>query len=311
MSDHTGYFDEDGNELTREEVDALGDDVEVVEEEVADAPAAPQPAAQAPVAVAAPAKPGKNLKALALGAVAVVAVLGGGAAFGLSQLGNQNTAQDAKAAVSSKSAEVRESIAPSSSAAPVEEAEVHGTPVMGLGCQEGAFLAAQWAEGDPAPTHQLGVEEVISMPVGFTERMRKGEEKAGQRPKTAAVQMSSERLGIYVAGTENAQSNGDPVWWRVNVAISGGFSVIGEGYGDGSDRDARMASCPTIDAGTYRVVGDGGSTDAPTAVTLVKPEWSKGALGGWALIGDKLARVQVEQTPKGGDAASSSPAPSE
>ncbi|MFJ7619810.1 hypothetical protein ACIQYZ_13515 [Rhodococcus erythropolis] len=307
MSDneHVEYVDEDGNPLTPEEVAALGDDVEVEEVAVAPAPAAKQPAA-------APSAPvGKGVKAALAGAAVVVLALGGGLAYTMSQVGNENTASDVKDAVASKSSEIRESIAPSSSAVPVEEAEVHGTPVTGLGCQEGAFLAAQWAEGDPAPTHQLGVEEVISMPVGFTERMRKGEEKAGQRPKTAAVQMSSERLGIYVAGTENAQSNGDPVWWRVNVAISGGFSVIGEGYGDGSDRDARMASCPTIDAGTYRVVGDGGSTDAPTAVTLVKPEWSKGALGGWALIGDKLARVQVEQTPKGGDAASSSPAPSE
>lgn len=327
MSDQNDYeyVDEDGNPVDPADLEGY----EVVEEEVvdvpapaapvADAPAAQEPAAEAP---AAPAKPGKNLKALALGAVAVVAVIGGGAAFGLSQLGNQNTAGDVKDAVASKSAEVRQSVAPSSSAAPSADAEpvVNGEVVYGLACRDGDFLAAAWQPGEPAPEHQLAVRESIAMPVGFTERMRKGAEKAGQRPKTAAVQMSDERLGVYVAGTENAQSDGSPVWWRVNIAISGGFSVIGEGYGDGSDRDAKMASCPTLDAGSYRVVGEGGSADQPTDVTLIKPAWSNGAIGGWVLIGDKLARVQVEKTPAqtstGGDGetgqegASSSAVPS-
>ena len=115
MSDQ--YFDEDGNELSAEEIAALGDDVEIVEE--VSAPAAQQPAAETPAA-----QRGRVPKGLIAGAAALVLAVGGGGAYALHSLGQQNTAQDVSAAASSKvdsakeaveekKEEVRESVSPS------------------------------------------------------------------------------------------------------------------------------------------------------------------------------------------------------
>ncbi|GAB05013.1 hypothetical protein GII30_02550 [Gordonia amarae] len=199
--------------------------------------------------------------------------------------------------VEAKSSEVRQSVAPSSSTAASSSAP---EPVAGVGCGESEILAAVWKDGAAAPGTQLRVVEAIDMPVGFATR----EDEAGQRAQRVILQLSDERLGVYIASTESAQSNGKALWWKVPVAISGGFSVLGEAYGDGNDKDA-LRACKTIDEGAYRVVGEGGSDDHPTAVSLIKPIRAFGGeLTSYALIGDKLAKIQIERTPaesSGGD----------
>ncbi|MCB1253053.1 MAG: hypothetical protein KDB39_07385, partial [Austwickia sp.] len=142
MSDHTGYFDEDGNELTPEEVAALGDDVEIVEE--VEAPAAQQPAAETPAA-----QRGRVPKALIGGVAVLVLAVGGGVAYGMHSLGQQNTVEDVSAAASSKvdSAkeaveEKKEEVVGSSEPSAEPEAVRTGVRVTGATCLDPA--AAQW-----------------------------------------------------------------------------------------------------------------------------------------------------------------------
>ena len=284
------YVDEQGNPLSPEEVASLGDDYEVVDEVV------PEPVQPAPAPVAL-----KASRAVLAVAAVVVLGIGGVVAYGMHAMGQRNTVEDVKAAVSSKASVV--SSAAASKSSEVRES-VAARPVTGVGCREEAFAGAAWVEGAPKPANQLAVQEIIAMPTGFTERQRKAAATEGQAPLRAAVQLSDEQLGVYIASTANAQSNGEALWWKVTVAIAGGFSVLGETYGDGHDVDMKSACATIADPGTYLVTGQGGSEAKPTEVTLIKPERASGTVTGWALIGDKLAQVRVEHTPaesSGGD----------
>ena len=308
MSDHTGYFDEDGNELTREEVDALGDDVEVVEEEVADAPAAPQPAAQAPAAVDAPAKSGGRVpKALIAGVAAVVVLVGGGLAYGMSQVGNENTVEDVRAGVSSKSAEVSAKVEDKK-----QEVEESATwePVTSPLCLNDKIDAAAWNGTGEKPKQRLNVVGRTALPEGIKGLLEKREN--GEPRELVALQTDETRLGLYVSGTQVDSSTGDSTWWKVTVSLAGAEPVVlGEGKGSGNDVEMRYGACATIPEGSYWVTGRGGD-DAATTVELMKPVKTGDFI--YAVAGDDLLKLALEHKVVhfgGGDAASSSSAEAE
>lgn len=292
------YEDEWGDPLTPKQAEAAiarGQAVyEVVEEEVAEvsveAPAA-APAQQVAETVTTPAEPARKApKALLALAAVVVIAAGGGIAYGMHALGQQNTVEDVKSAVSSKASEVKQSVAPSSSAAPNEPEPVQ--PVLGAGCSPTKIQGAGWRDGEPKPEMQLAVEEAIEIPYGF----RKRRDEAGQRALLALLRPSADTLGLYVASTTTTNS-GKPLWWKVTVGTAGGFSVLGENYGTGRDKD-KLGSCDTLDQpASYYVVGEGGDEELPTTVTLLKPVQGAGPIEAWALIGDKLARVALQHAP--------------
>ncbi|MFT3661759.1 MAG: hypothetical protein QM809_10245 [Gordonia sp. (in: high G+C Gram-positive bacteria)] len=278
------YVDENGDPIDPSELE----DFEAVEQ-----PAPPAPTAASTTEAATLAEvPGGGVripKALIAGAAVVVLGLGGGLAYAMSQIGDRNTAGDVKSAVSSAAAP-----AMSSASAKASAAKATARRVTGAVCDGKAIAGAAWPEEGATPTTQLRTTDVIPMGHGFSKRRIDAEEE-GQKAKLAMLQLSDEQLGVYVASTANAQSNGDAVWWKTTVAITGGFATLGETYGDGRDRDMRGA-CDTIAGGPYRVVGESGSEEKPVEVLMLKPSATdEGTV--YALIGDKLAKAVVEHVP--------------
>lgn len=309
MSDQENYeyVDEDGNPLTPEEVAALGDDVEVEEvvEEVAEAPA---PAAKQPAAAPAPSAPvGKGVKAALAGAAVVVLALGGGLAYTMSQAGNEHTAADVKAGVASKSAAASAAVESKKQEVKEDVSESRtGQRVLGMHCPNDEVLQAQWSGGDDAaqPAYQLRKLSATSLPGGFTERVSKKEQ--GEPRELVMLQLDEYRMGLYVSSGSVDSQTGKSTWWKVTVSTSGAEpAILGEGQGDGTDKDVAKA-CDTLPESEYLVV-DAGSDDAPTSLSLLKP-----ARGGdgfvYAVSGDQLLKLGLEKAdaPKGGDAASSS-----
>ncbi|GAB03883.1 hypothetical protein GII30_15040 [Gordonia amarae] len=312
------YVDEHGNELSAEDVAALGDDVEIVEEEVVEAPAAApaQPAAEnaSPAPVTAPASSGSKVpKGLIAGAAALVLLVGGGVAYGMHELGNQNTTDDVKAAISSKSVAVSSAV----ESKKAEAISAKGEFLTGQRCPIAAVRGAQW-DGEELPEYQLQTVGKTALPAGFRERVAKREK--GEPREIVMLQLSDPRLGVYVSGTSVDSQSGKSTWWKTTVGITGEEpAVIGDGQGDGTDRDMRGA-CESVPEGGYLVMADGAeeAPDAPTKLLMLKPAAGEdGVVYAVNADGTELLRLRVAQTPaqarehsEGGDAASSSPVPS-
>lgn len=313
------YVDEQGNPLSPEEVAALGDDYEVVDEDVpAPVQTAPAPASAAPEAApqtAAPAvAPRKASKAvLAVAAVAVLGI-GGVVAYGMHSIGQQATVDDVKAAVSSKASAV-------SSAVESERAEIvdaRGEYLTGQTCPVRAVEGAQWAAAsDPLPEYQLRQVGATRMPAGFRERVSK---KAKGEPREVLVlQLSESQFGAYVSGASVDTESGRSTWWKALIGVSGAEpAVLGDGQGTGRDADMRGA-CDGIAEGPFLVMDDDAeeTPSSPTTLLALKPaKDSDGVVYAVSADGEQLLKLRVAQTPaeartaEGGDASSSAAVPS-
>lgn len=248
------YVDEDGNELSAEEIAALGDDVEIVEEVSA-------PAAQQPADGTAGAR-GRVPKALIGGVAVLVLAVGGGVAYGMHALGQQNTVEDVKQNVAAKSSEVRESVEVKKeevreSVSPEPEEPVRtGTRVTGAKCLDPE--AAQWdGEGD-MPDHRLRQEGSARLPSSVSARVKKRDTK--NPSEIAITQPESGRLFVYAS---------DPagIYSRATVSIAGGLPVVlssGNVVEVGADRSD---VCPTNARPTSYAVVDGKREKAVEIVT--------------------------------------------
>lgn len=290
MSDQYEYVDEDGNPIDPSE---LGDDVEFVDEEfeefVEDTPATAEPAAPTSEPVSAPAAaPTKLPKALLAGVAAAVLVLGGGAAYGMSQLGNQDTVQDAKTAVTKKTEQVKEEA----------KADVDA-------CDGKQVAAASYGKGGgDKPKMQLKVTDVTALPPGYAERVKGLGDRAADR--VTMLQQSTGDLGVYVQEepktdprTNRKQKAG---WWAVKASTDDqGAHVLGEEQGTGEDVDAATA-CKTVKGGVYAVTGDDvpdaarGMRDGQVVVDSLKPDGATPEVV-WMVMGDTLARSVLEYAP--------------
>lgn len=310
MSDEYEYIDEDGNPVDPSDLDGY----DVVEEGAAEQPAAPtvETGVQAPPEPT-PTSPRIPKALIALGVVVVLGI-GGVVAYGMHAMGQRNTVEDVKTAVSSKSVAV-------SSAVESKKAEVvsaKGEFLTGQRCPIAAVRGAQWDGEGELPEYQLQTVGKTALPAGFRERVAK--KATGEPREVVMLQLSDSRLGVYVSGTSVDAQSGKSTWWKVTTAISGDEpAVLGDSMGDGTDRDMRGA-CESVPEGSYLVMDQDQTEapDAPAELLMLKPaRGSDGVVYAVNADGTELLRLRVAQTPaqarehsEGGDAASSSPVPS-
>lgn len=295
MSDHEEfeYVDEDGNELSAEEIAALGDDVEIVEEK-AEAPATQQPATETPApSGSAPAEQrGRVPKALLGGAAALVLAVGGGVAYGMHSLGQQNTVEDVSAAASSKVEEAKESVedkkeevlGPEPSAEP--EPVRTGTRVTGEACLDPA--AAQWDGQGEMPDHRLRQESAAKLPSSVSARVKKRDSR--NPSEISIVQPETGRLLVYAS---------DPagIYNRATVSVAGGQPVVlGSGNVVSVGADGRDV-CPTNARATKYAVVDG---KKERAVEIVASKAVGDVMYGVNASGDivelTLEKIEPEET---------------
>lgn len=292
MSDQYEYVDENGDPIDPSE---LGDDVEFIDEEVdevvEDTPAAAEPVVPTSEPVSAPtaaAAPTKVPKALLAGVAAAVLLLGGGAAYGLSQLGNQDSVEQVKAAATKKTEELKDEA----------RADIDA-------CDGKQVAAASYGKGGgDKPKMQLRVTDVTALPPGYAERVRGLGDRAADR--VTMLQQSTGDLGIYVQEepkvdqrTNRKQKAG---WWKVSASTDAqGARVLGEEQGTGDDQDAATA-CKTVKGGVYAVTGDDvpeaarGMRDGQVVVDSLKPDGATAEVV-WLVMGDQLARSVLEYAP--------------
>ncbi|MFM9378586.1 hypothetical protein [Gordonia sp. VNK21] len=292
MSDQYEYVDENGDPIDPSE---LGDDVEFVDEEfeevVEDTPAAAEPVVptsepvSAPTAAAGPAA--KVPKALLAGVAAAVLLLGGGAAYALSQLGNQDSVEQVKAAATKKTEELKDEA----------RADIDA-------CDGRQVAAASYGKGGgDKPKMQLKVTSVTALPPGYAERVEGLGDRAADR--VTILQQSTGDLGVYVqeeATKDERTGRKKAGWWKVSASTDDrGARVLGEEQGTGEDVDAATA-CKTVKGGVYAVTGDDvpeaarGMRDGQVVVDSLKPD---GAIAEvvWLVMGDQLARSVLEYAP--------------
>lgn len=294
------YVDEDGNPLSADEIAALGDEVEIVEE-VIEAPVA-APAQQAAEAAAPAAEQGRKApKALLAGIAAAVVLIGGGAAWGLHTLGSQNTVEDVKAGATSKVEAVESSVAAKSSVvlgppSSAEEPEPTrtGTRVTGAECMDPA--GASWdGEGDP-PQFRLRRESAADLPSSVTARVKRRHKD--DPSEISMVQPEKGRLDIYASGAVGNYN-------RAEISIAGGVPVV---LGDGGvlrvGRDVGI--CPTTSRITRFAVVSG---NREKSIEILASK----AVGDtmYGITDDEVIELSLEKIdPPSESAAASSPAPS-
>lgn len=317
MSEHTGYFDEDDNELTPEEVAALGDDVEIVEEvetvEVVDAPAPPALGvpADAPqeAAEAAPALTGRSKMLLAGGAIAAVLVVGGGIAFALQGIGSQNTVDDVKAGAQSKV---------SAASASVEEKKAEALAIdtckvgVASATSVGGTLADAMADGAEKPKLRLDVLATAPLPSAFTSARTNADGAAGE---ISMLQLTKTGWGVYAAipltKAEKKAGSDRPGYHKADVSVGGdAIKVIGDRPWVGGDV-AGAGSCEPGKAGAYAVSGAVPAAAAGLVDGTASVDAIQGVAGAndkaVAVMGDSVVLVKLVEAPaKGGDAPSSS-----
>lgn len=274
------FTDADGNP-----VDENGEPI--TDEPDAPAPAAtptsaPTPAAQPPAVGDTPEVPkvGKAPKLLIAGAAAVVLLVCGGIAYGLSAVGDQNTVDDVKAAGQSKIAAASSSVAAKSSEVTAVDA-----------CSD--LAGAAWT-GSTEPMLRLKVVDSAPLPPAFVKRAKAADE-------VVMLQLGKTEWGLYIAEPAPAKGApaGDP-WWKATVDTAKGLHVT-EGPGDGTDENVAGA-CKQGVAGPYRVVGEGipenarGLKDDQVEVAAVQADGGS-ETGVLAVIGDRVVKADLEAAP--------------
>lgn len=297
MPEQYEYRDEDGNIV---DPAALGEGYEVVEEEVVEQ-AAPTPAPQGPaVGVEAPvATPKLSKGVIAIGA-AVVLGLGGVAAFGLNQIGNQNTVDSVKAAGQSKISQASEKVQASKEA--VTETTFSVCTRSGLG-------KAMAVTGADAPEQRLSVISTAPLPSSFLKARVNGDGVTGT---ASLLQLTKTGWAAYVSmpytQSEKKAKVDRPDFWKADVLTSAdAVKVTGDRVWPGGDV-AGAGSCEPGEPGVYAVAGK-----VPAdAAGLVDGQASVDAIQGIAgsetqavaMMGDSVALVELVE---GGEAASKAP----
>lgn len=287
----SGYVDEDGNPIPESELHLYMD---VDDDEVESQPAAPAtPPTPAGTAVAPQGTGGPRVpKVLIAGVLAGVVLLGGGTAWFLSSLGEQNTAETATAAVQQKTEKVKAKVA--------EQDPVNACDPKQL---ESGTL---WDEvsGD-APKMQLRVLETAPLPPAAKQRVEDG----GRTLEMEILQVNRFNWGLYLVEPPAAPAGkGDepPMhWWKIDLDTSGDTMRLREEDWPGGDT-AAMGACPMIERGGYQVVGDDvpaealGVRDGVVEVAMMMADASADNIV-YGLVGNSVARMQLEYAPADGE----------
>lgn len=266
MGDGTGYFDESGRELTPDEVAALGQDVEIVDETVE------------------PRGPGPRVpRSLIAGVLIAVVVAGAVLAFALSRLGQADTLDDGTAAVSSVVTTATRDI--------TDRVQQQARPDL-VACDKQDLRRALWTRGE-TPAAQLRVVESVELPPALVERASSSD--------VSMLQLRDRSLSL-VHHDRRARDD-EPTYWEAAIDTSPTLTVVGEAAAEDSGEDSEAATaCPSVDGGVYRVVGDGIPDDAREMHRdLVQVAALKGdgvdPTTAWVIAGDRLLKAVLEYTP--------------
>jgi hypothetical protein len=288
MSDEYEYFDEAGNRIDRKDLEGM--DYEVVDEPAAAShqPPLPDSDPSAPLPAISSIDGGSGTstskgRGVIAAVIAVILLVGGGAAYGFSRIGNDNSAseavEDVKAEVETKTQEAVEDTRPKLDA-----------------CDGTDIRKAAWGRGKNTPTLQLKVVESVQLPPGFAERTAAADDKVDE---TTLFQFADRSLGIYDENPKQTVAEGR--WWKVNVSTDPTVTVTGEAQGGGRDKNA-VTACTSINGGVYRVVGEGiPDTNKEMQQDLVTLSVLKGdgvdKTTVWAVASDRLLKTTLEYTP--------------
>lgn len=267
MDERTGYFDEAGRELTPDEVAALGQDVEIVEEAVE-------------------ASQGSRVPKLLIAGVAFVVLLACAAVtFALSRLGNADTLDDATT-VTTATADITDRV------------EQQQTRPDLVACDTSDLQRARWTGGYDTPAAQLRVVESVALPPVLVERATASTSSA----TTVSMRQLRDRSLSVVHHDRRARGD-EAKWWTVTVHTTPTLAVVGEAEaGDSGESSEAATACPSVDDGVYRVVGDG----IPDQAREMQPDLVQvAALKGdgvdpttvWITTGDRLLKTALEYTP--------------
>ncbi len=267
MGDGTGYFDESGRELTPDEVAALGQDVEIVDETVE--PRGPGPRVPRP---------------LIAGVLIAVVVAGAVLAFALSRLGQADTLDDATVAGSSVVTTATRDL--------TDRVQQQARPDL-VACDTQDLRRALWTRGE-TPDAQLRVVESVELPPVLVER-------ASSAEAVSMLQLRDRSLSL-VHHDRRARDD-EAAYWAAAVDTSPTLTVVGEAEAEDSGEDSEAATaCPSVDGGVYQVVGDGIPDEAREMQSdLVQVAALKGdgvdPATAWVIAGDRLLKAVLQYTP--------------
>ncbi|NDK90406.1 hypothetical protein GYA93_12575 [Gordonia desulfuricans] len=286
------YVDEHGNELP-----APGDDV----------PSAPV-VGDGPATT--PVMSGRSKAVLAGVGVAVVAVVGV-VAVGLSQIGGQNTLDDAKAAGQSKYAQASEKVAAKSGEVRGEVAE---TAIDA--CRTGKLagpggLGDAMADGTEQPKLKLDVVASTPLPGAFIQARTNAD---GVQGNPSLLQLTKTGWGVYttvpLTRAEKKNRVDRPGFHKADVTVTDdAVRVTGDRAWAGGDVGG-AGSCEPGSPGVYAATGQvpadaAGLVDGRASVDAIQGVAGE-ADKAVAIMGNSIALVKlVENTSEGGDASSS------
>lgn len=258
--------------------------------------ATPTPATQSP-AVGGDAAPrvGKVSKVVIAGAAAAALLVGGGIAYGLSAVGNQNTASDVKDAASAKSSQARAAVSSKKSEV---VSDVDACTASGLG--------SAMVSGSGTPAMQLDVLSSAPLPAAFVAAQTNTDGVAGE---VGLLQLGKTTWGVYtttpLTRAEKKAKTDRPGWWKVDAAVDGdAVKVTGDREWPGGD-DAGAGSCEPGTAGVYAVTGKvpadaAGLVDGQAEITAIQ-----GVAGSEtravAVMGGNVALVELTEVPDADD----------
>ncbi|GAA4658907.1 hypothetical protein [Gordonia humi] len=251
------------------------------------------------------------------GAAAAVLLVGGGIAFALNGVGNQNTAADVKAGASSKYAQASEKVVSKSSEVRGEAASVAiDTCRVGKLGGGGGLGDAMADGGAEAPKLRLDVISASPLPGSFIAARTNADGKAGT---PSLLQLTKSGWAAYttvpLTKAETKAEVSRPGFHKVDVTVTDDkIAVTSDKVWAGGDTGG-AGSCEPGEPGVYAASGK-----VPAdAAGLVDGQASVDAIQGIAgepdravaIMGNSVALVRlVENVDGGGDAASSSSKPS-
>lgn len=250
---------------------------------------------------------------LAGGAVAAVAVIGGGIAFALAGIGGQHTVDDVKAAGQSKYAQASSSVVAKSS-------EVRGdaAAVVIDACRAGKLsgpggLGAAMATGAEAPKLRLDVISSVPLPGAFISAA--GANADGVSGKVSLLQLTRTGWGVYtttpLTRAERKNDVARPGFHKADVVVDDtSIRVTGDRVWAGGDTGG-AGSCEPGEPGVYAATGKipadaAGLVDGQASVTAIQGI-AGDATKAVAVMGNSVVLVRLAEAPaEGGDASASS-----
>lgn len=254
--------------------------------------ATPTPATQSP-AVGGDAAPrvGKVSKVVIAGAAAAALLVGGGIAYGLSAVGDQNTVADVKQGVVAKSSQAKAAVSSKKNEV-VGDADACTT----------SGLSSAMISGSGTPAMTLDIVSSTPLPAAFAAARTNADGVTGQ---LGLLQLGKTTWGAYVevplTRAEKKDRVDKPGWWKADVTVDGDrIAVTGDREWPGGDSGG-AGSCEPGKAGVYAVTGKVPTDAAGLVDGQAQVDAIQGVAGSetkaLAVMGDSVALVELAEVP--------------